>query len=96
MGLPNLGRAYALAGRTDDARAEIAKLQALGAKGFGVGFFVAMILATLGEREPALAALETGLMDHSQQMGWINADPVFEPLHTEPRFKAVVDRLRLS
>jgi len=95
-GLPNLGRAYALAGRTDDARAEIAKLQALGAEGLGVGFSIAMIIATLGEREPALAALEAGLTDHSQQMGWINADPVFDPLRTEPRFKAVVDRLGLS
>jgi DNA-binding winged helix-turn-helix (wHTH) protein/TolB-like protein/Flp pilus assembly protein TadD len=96
QGLPNLGRAYALAGRTDDARAEIAKLQALGAEGLGVGFSIAMILATLGEREPALAALEAGLTDHSQHMGWINADPVFDPLRTEPRFKAVVARLRLS
>jgi len=96
MGLPNLGRAYVLAGRIDDARAELAKLQALGAQGIGVGFYIAMILATLGEREPALAALEAGLTDHSQQMGWINTDPVFDPLRAEPRFKAVVERLGLS
>jgi DNA-binding winged helix-turn-helix (wHTH) protein/TolB-like protein/Flp pilus assembly protein TadD len=94
-GLPNLGRAYALAGRTDDARAEIAQLQALGAQGIGVGFYIAMILATLGEREPALAALEAGLADHSQQMGWINVEPVFDPLREDPRFRAVVERLGL-
>jgi DNA-binding winged helix-turn-helix (wHTH) protein/TolB-like protein/Flp pilus assembly protein TadD len=94
-GLPNLGRAYALAGRTDDARAEIAKLQALGAAGIGVGYYVAQILATLGEYEPALDALESGMSDHSQQMGWLRLEPAFAIMRDEPRFKALVERLGL-
>ena len=95
-GLANLGRAYALAGRTDDARAEIARLQGLGAQGFGVGYEIALIYATLGERESALAALETALTDHSQMVGFINVDPGFALLRDEPRFRDVIDKLGLG
>jgi DNA-binding winged helix-turn-helix (wHTH) protein/TolB-like protein/Tfp pilus assembly protein PilF len=92
----NLGRAYALAGRTDDARMEIARLQEFGAQGFGVAYDTALICAALGEREPALAALEDALTDHSQMAGFINADPGFDSLRDEPRFRAVVQALGLG
>ena len=94
--LGNLGRAYALAGHTDDARAQIAQLQALGTEGFGVGYDIALIHAALGEREAALAALERALTDHSQMVGFINVDPGFDGIREEPRFRAVVDRLGLG
>jgi len=94
--LSNLGRAYALAGRTDAARAEIARLAELGAQGFGVGYDVALIHAALGVREPALAALEAALEDHSQMIGFLNVDPGLDGLRDEPRFRAVVQRLGLG
>lgn len=94
--LSNLGRAYALAGRADDARAEAARLQQLAQQGFGVGYDMALIYAALGERERTLAALESALTDHSQMIGFINADPGFDSLREEPRFRAVVARLGLG
>jgi DNA-binding winged helix-turn-helix (wHTH) protein/TolB-like protein/Tfp pilus assembly protein PilF len=95
-GLPSLGRAYALAGRTADTLAEINKLEALGLEGFGVGYDIALIRAALGERELALAALERALGDHSQMVGFINVDPGFDAIRDEPRFRAVVEHLRLA
>ena len=94
--LGNLGRAYALAGRTDDARAQIAQLQAMGTEGFGVGYDIALIHAALGDREAALAALERALTDHSQMVGFINVDPGFDGIREEPRFRAVVNQLGLG
>ena len=94
--LSNLGRAYALAGRAGEARGELARLQALGARQFGVGYHAALIHAALNEREPALAALEQSLSDHSQMVGFINLDPGLDALRDEPRFKMTVDRLGLS
>jgi len=94
--LSNLGRAYALAGRTDAARAETARLAELGAQDFGVGYDIALIYAALGEREPALAALEAALEDHSQMIGFLNVDLGFDGLRDEPRFRAVVQRLGLD
>lgn len=93
--LSNLGRAYALAGRADDARARIAGLEQLGTEGFGVGYPIALIHAALGEHEPALAALERALTDHSQMVGFANVDPGFALLRDRRRFRAVVDRLGL-
>lgn len=92
----NLGRAYALAGRTSDARAEIARIDALGAQGFGVGFDAALIHAALGEKEAALAALDRGLGDFSQMMLYLGVEPGFDALRDEPRFRAVVERLGLG
>jgi Flp pilus assembly protein TadD len=94
--LSNLGRAYALAGRADEARAELEHLQVLGAQQFGVGYHAALVYAALGEREPALAALERSLTDRSQMVGFINVDPGFDALRDEPRFRAVVGRLGLG
>jgi len=96
LGLSNLGRAYALVGRTADARAEISMLVDLGRQGIGVGNHLALIHAALGERGPALAALETGLGDHSQPMGFVNVDPGFDALRDEPRFRAVVEQAGLA
>lgn len=92
----NLGRAYAVAGLENEARSEIARLVALGEKGFGVGFDAALIHAALGDKDAALSALELGLRDLSQMMLYLNVEPGFDRLRDEPRFRAVVDRLGLG
>jgi serine/threonine-protein kinase len=92
----NLGRALALAGRSDEAHAEIGRLLALGKEGFGVGYDAALIHAALGEREAALTSLESGLTDYSQMILYLNVDPGFDELREEPRFRAVVSQLGLG
>jgi DNA-binding winged helix-turn-helix (wHTH) protein/TolB-like protein/Flp pilus assembly protein TadD len=92
----NLGRAYALDGQVDAARREIARAEDLGKRGFGVGFDLAIVHAALGEREPALAALERGEHDMSQMIGFLNSEPGLDSIRNEPRFRAVSQRLRLG
>jgi len=92
----NLGRAYAMAGRSADAQRELERLRALGAEGFGVGFDAALIHAALGDRDAALTALEAGLDDYSQMILFMNVEPGFAALRDEPRFRAVSVRLGLS
>ena len=88
------GRAYATLGRLDDTRAELAKLEALGRKGFGVGYEMAQVHAALGDEPAALAALERGLRDSSQLIGFLNSEPAFDAMRDEPRFRAVSQRAR--
>ena len=90
------GRAYATLGRIDDTRAELAKLEALGRKGFGVGYEMAQVHAALGDQPAALAALERGLRDSSQMIGFLNSEPAFDAMRTEPRFLAVSQALGLG
>jgi hypothetical protein len=90
------GRAYATLGRIDDTRAELAKLEALGRKGFGVGYEMAQVHAALGDEPAALAALERGLRDSSQMIGFLNSEPAFDAMRSEPRFRAISQALGLG
>jgi DNA-binding winged helix-turn-helix (wHTH) protein/TolB-like protein/Flp pilus assembly protein TadD len=92
----NLGRAYALNGQVDSARREIARVEDLGKRGFGVGFDLAIVYAALGERELALAALERGEGDVSQMIGFLNSEPGLDSIREDPRFRAVSQRLGLG
>ncbi|MCX7063543.1 MAG: winged helix-turn-helix domain-containing protein [Proteobacteria bacterium] len=92
----DVGRALALDGQRDAARAEIARVEAFGAQGFGVGYDLAIIWTALGEYEQALAALERGVDDGSQLIGFLNSEPGLDPIRQEPRFRAVSQRLGLG
>jgi Flp pilus assembly protein TadD len=92
----NLGRAYALTGNVDGARAELARALSEGARGFGVAFDVALIHLALGERDLALAALERAVDDGSQMVGYINVDPALDLIRDEPRVRAVAGRIGLT
>jgi predicted Zn-dependent protease len=93
--LSNLGRGYALCGRHAEARAEVERLRRLSAEGFGVGYDLCQIHIALDERDAALAALEHGVDDGSQMIGYLNCDAALDPIRNEPRFDAVARRLGL-
>ena len=46
--------------------------------------------AQLGEREPTLTLLEEGYRQRNTDILWIQVDPAFNFLHTDPRFRAIV------
>ncbi len=94
--LSDLGCALALDGQVDAAKLEIARIEALGRQGFGVGYDLALIWTALGEHEQALAALERGLGDSSQMIGFLNSEPGLDPIRDEPRFRAVSRQLGLG
>jgi DNA-binding winged helix-turn-helix (wHTH) protein/TolB-like protein len=92
----NLARARAQLGDVRAARAQIDRLARLRRDGFGVGFDIALIHTELGEKEPALAALETSVADFSGLTGYLNVHPALDPLRDDPRFRALSRRLRLA
>lgn len=91
-----LGRAYAMTGNENAARTELARVEAEGRKGFGVGYDLALLHLALGERDQAFAALESGVEDCSQMLGYINVDPALDPIRDEPRVRAVARRIGLA
>lgn len=92
----NLARAYAMTGRGDEARAEVARVEALGERGFGVSFDLALVHLALGERERALAAIERAVDDHSQMVGYMRVEPALISVRGDPRFEAVARRIRFG
>jgi Flp pilus assembly protein TadD len=90
------GRAFAAVGRSEDARVEIARLEDLGRLGFGVACDIALVCMGLREPGAALDALERSVRDRSQMVGFINVEPWFDPLHKDPRFRAVTEAIGLA
>lgn len=91
-----LGRAYAMTGNAAAARAELARVEAEGRKGFGVGYDIALLQLALGDREQAFAALERAVDDGSQMLGYVNVDPALASIRDEPRVRAVARRIGLA
>jgi DNA-binding winged helix-turn-helix (wHTH) protein/TolB-like protein/Flp pilus assembly protein TadD len=79
----DLGRAYATAGRSAEAQAQIEALKAKAAEGFGMSYDIAGIHALLGERAPACDALRQAMLDHSQMVGMLRLDPDFDGMRDQ-------------
>lgn len=57
---------------------------------------LARLHAFLGESAPALDYLERSAAAHEFQLPFVNADPVYDRLRDEPRFRAVIEQMGLS
>jgi DNA-binding winged helix-turn-helix (wHTH) protein/tetratricopeptide (TPR) repeat protein len=93
---PNLadaGFVYAHAGHRANALAEVARIERIGAEGFGVGYDIAIIQAALGDLPAACAALERTLSDHSLVVMWMRTDPRMDPMRGQPCYAEVAKRL---
>jgi DNA-binding winged helix-turn-helix (wHTH) protein/TolB-like protein/Flp pilus assembly protein TadD len=91
-----LGQAYAMVGNLTGAQQEIARVEAEGDKGFGVGYDLALMYQAVGDRARALDALERAIDDHSQMLGYLLVDPAMDPLRDDPRARAVAQRIGLG
>jgi Flp pilus assembly protein TadD len=85
-----LGYAYALAGRSADARGEIAWLQSLRRGRYVPVEYAAMIHIALGEHDRALAMLEQVLEQRSSSMIYLRQEPMVDPLRADPRFERIL------
>jgi hypothetical protein len=57
-------------------------------------YALALIHTALGQTSDALTQLEEGYRQQDTTMVTVNIDPRFEPLHEEPRFKALIASMR--
>ncbi len=57
-------------------------------------YYIALVYVKLGRHREALAWLEKGFDDHDTTMTTLKVDPRFEPLRSEPRFLALVERMK--
>jgi len=94
-GFGDLGQAYALAGRRGEALEELARLQGLAKERYVAPYHLAVIHASLGDKPSALAGLEQAYDDRSTLLVWIKVDPRLDGLRAEPRFRAILRRMRL-
>jgi len=93
--IANLGYAYALAGRRNDAQEVIAHLMELSKHDYVHPVLVAAVYAGLGEKQDAFEWLEKGYRVHSRDLLELRYDPHFATLRSDPRFADLVRRMGL-
>lgn len=91
----DLGFAYAVSGKPDQARVILTKLKALQRSGAIPSGSVAILYGALGESNEAFAWLQKAYEERDPQLTYIKAGRRFEPLRTDPRFAQFVHRMRL-
>ena len=89
----SLGHAYAVAGRTAEARKVLADLRKAAAKSYVPSYWFALVHAGLGERDEALRHLERAYQERSTVLAYLLIDPRLAPLRDDPRFLTLAQRL---
>ncbi len=91
-----LVRAYARAGRREDALRLLAKLKARRAAGyFPAAAFVNAYLG-LGDKEQAFVWLEQAYKEQSNILQFVKTHPFFDPIRSDPRFVEMERRVGLG
>jgi TolB-like protein/Tfp pilus assembly protein PilF len=89
-----LAVAYVAAGRQADARALLHVLEARAKHEYYPRTWLARVYEALGETDRALTTLEIA---YDERDGWLttaNVDPSFDALRGEPRFRAILAKIR--
>jgi TolB-like protein/DNA-binding winged helix-turn-helix (wHTH) protein/Tfp pilus assembly protein PilF len=89
--LANLGHAYAVAGRPEDARRMLDQMYEMTKQGFFVGLSArAIIYAGLGDKENAIVNLQRARDQNDANMIWLHVEPAYDGLRSDPRFQELV------
>jgi TolB-like protein len=92
--MTGLGHAFALSGKQSEALNVIKKLGDLSKQHYVSPYQTAVIYAGLGDKAQALAWLEKARDERFNWIPFIQVDPLFDDLRSDPRFAALVQNLR--
>ena len=86
--------AKAQAGDKDAARRMLSELDEISRHREVVGYLRALLYLSVNNKDEALRWLEQGVKEHDgSNICWINVDPLLDPLHGDPRFETLVQKV---
>src|SRR5262249_19539881 len=88
-----LGQACARAGLRDEAQQILARLEERARTKFVTGWAIAAIRLSLGDKDGAMNALQNAFDQHASEVLPLKYDPLFDDLHGDPRFEALVQKI---
>jgi|GEM_PF-2336404 TolB-like protein/Tfp pilus assembly protein PilF len=91
-GKPALAHAYALAGKTAEARQILDEFKNDHSGRYIASPMIARIHLGLGESEQAILWLEKGYEERSNWMSFLMVDPVWDPLRKDVRFRTLLEK----
>ena len=89
-----LAYAYAASGDRAHAMSEVEELKKVSLNGEVTAFNLAVVELGFGNHQRAIDDLERAYASDSQWMGWLNKDRMFDPLRADPRFVALMKKLK--
>jgi TolB-like protein/Flp pilus assembly protein TadD len=90
-----VGSSYAKTDRRDDAKNVIRKLNDLAKSDYVSRYNLAIIYASLGDKDRTFAELEKAFDDHDRLCIEIKFDFFMDPVRSDPRFREILKRLNL-
>ena len=89
-----LAHAYGLSGNKMEAEKILDQLKALSKARYVSAYSFALAYLGLGNKEEALSRLEQSYQDRAgADIGWIRVDHLLDPLHGDPRFEALAEKI---
>jgi len=86
-------QALALSGRRAEALTELDRVLELSTKRYVSPYDIALIHAALLDTENAFLWLDRAIQDRSTLINFLAQDPMFDSLHSDPRFASLVQRI---
>lgn len=96
MWLGQLGEAYGLAGKPKRARAVLRELESQARSRWVSPYYFAYVQVGLGEADRAMDLLESAVEQRTGPVYSIKGSFLFTPLREQPRFRALLQRMRLA
>jgi DNA-binding SARP family transcriptional activator/TolB-like protein/Tfp pilus assembly protein PilF len=90
-----VGHVYGSQGRKREALATLSRLDSLSNREYVTAYAVALVHASLGQRDSAFAWLERGIAERTHWLVWLRRDPRWSAIRTDPRFERLATRLKL-
>ena len=85
---------YGVMGRKDEARKILEQLRQIRGQHYIPAYSLALVYLGLGDRDQALNWLEEGYRERDgYNIGPIRIDPLLTPLHGDPRFEALAEKI---
>jgi adenylate cyclase len=96
MYLAQLGQAYGLTGRTEQAREVLRQLEELSREEYVSPYHMAYVHTGLGDQETAIGCLERAYEERAGSVYGIKGSFLFTPLREHPRFQALLRKMNLA
>jgi len=91
-----LGHAYATSGRQVEALKVLDELSDMSKHEYVSPYDLSIIYVGLGDKNRAIEQLNKAYEDRAGWIIYLNVEPVFDPIRSDPRFVELVRRLKLS
>ena len=96
VALAAIGYVYGVSGQKPEAEKILAKLETLSSTKYVTPYGVALVYASLNDRDKAFEWLEKAYAERESQMAFLKVTRRFGPLRSDPRFADLLRRMDLG